>query len=55
MSASDAAHLNDTAAANGVAVVVRNALLALAGLVVGAIVGLVIAGYAGWIPPLNMC
>jgi hypothetical protein len=30
-------------------------LLVLAGLVVGAIVGLVIAGCAGWIPPLNMC
>ena len=33
----------------------RDVLLVLVGLVVGAIVGLVIAGYAGWIPPLNMC
>ncbi len=55
MSAPYAAHLEDPAAVDWAAVIARNTLLALAGLVVGAIVGLVIAGYAGWIPPLNMC
>ncbi len=55
MSAHYTAHLEDPAAVDWAAVTVRNTLLALAGLVVGAIVGLVIAGYAGWIPPLNMC
>ena len=40
---------------DGGAHAMRDVLLALAGLVVGAIVGLVIAGYAGWIPPLNLC
>lgn len=49
MNASDAPHLSDPA------VIARNVLLALVGLAVGAIVGLVIAGYAGWISPLNMC
>ena len=55
MNAPDASHLEDPAAVDWAAITVRNTLLALVGLVVGAIVGLVIAGYAGWIPPLNMC
>ena len=55
MSAHGAPHLEDPAAGDQAAIVVRNALLILAGLVVGAIVGLVVAGYAGWLPSLTMC
>ena len=49
------ARWEEPAAANGVALVARNTLLALAGLVIGAIVGLVVAGYAGWLPTFNFC
>ena len=33
----------------------RDVPLALVGLVVGTILGLAIAGHAGWIPPLDLC
>jgi hypothetical protein len=55
MSGPDASHLEVQGAAHRARTVVRNAFLILVGLVVGAIGGLVIAGYAGWLPRLNLC
>lgn len=40
---------------SGTGTVVRNVCLLLLGLVVGAVAGLFIAGYAGWLPSLNLC
>jgi hypothetical protein len=47
--------LEGPGAARRVLVLVRNIVLILAGLLVGAIGGLVIAGAAGWLPRFNLC
>ena len=52
MSASLLEEIDRTASAG---TVVRNVCLVLLGLVLGAVAGLVIAGYAGWLPGLNLC
>jgi len=55
MSAMDTSHLEAPSAARQAAIAVRNAVLILVGLVVGAIAGLVIAAYAGWLPRIDIC
>ena len=54
MSAPDAAPLATPDVVERTAAVVRNVAVAVAGLAVGALVGLVIAGYAGWFS-INLC
>jgi hypothetical protein len=55
MSAPDSTYVREPGEARFVAFVVLKIVLALVGLLVGAIAGLFIAGYAGWLPHFNFC
>lgn len=55
MSAPDTLHLESPGAVGATMRIVGDALKVIAGLLAGAILGLVIAGCAGWLPPLRLC
>ena len=55
MSAPDTSHLESPGAVESTTRILTNGLKMLGGLLVGAILGLVIAGYAGWLPTLRIC
>lgn len=55
MSAPDTSHVESPEAVETTTRIVGDALKVIAGLLVGALLGLVIAGYAGWLPTLRLC